>query len=72
MPPMTHRTKPADDYASYLVRLWRKSSARTDSPWHAQVESIQTGQTWYVANPNELLAILDELLPPDKNRDGSE
>jgi hypothetical protein len=59
MPPMTHRTNPADDYASYIIRLWRESSAEPDSPWQARIESIQTGQTWYVANPDELLAFLE-------------
>jgi len=69
---MTHRTNPADDYASYLIRLWRESSAEPDSPWQARIESIQTGQTWHFATPQELMEFLARRCPSDKSSDGSE
>ena len=60
---MTHRTNPADDYASYLIRLWRETLEESDTPWQARLESIQTGQSWHFATPADLLTFLEQALP---------
>lgn len=61
---MTHTTNPADDYASYLIRLWRENSAEPDSPWQARIESIQTGRSWHFSNPEELLGFFERWFQP--------
>ena len=60
---MTHRTKPADDYASYLLRFWRDGPEEPDALWQAQIESIQTGQSWRFSDPEALMTFLEEAFP---------
>jgi hypothetical protein len=64
IPAMANTSGSAGLYASYLLRLWRESSAGPDSPWQAQVESIQAGQSWHFATSEELLAFLERSFPP--------
>lgn len=63
MPPMTPKTDPAQDYASYLVRFWREDPAQPNAHWQAQLEWIQTGQSWHFASREELLAFLAKAFP---------
>jgi hypothetical protein len=49
------------DYASFLVRLWRKSetdAANGTGDWQGEVEHIQSNQCRTFATLDELLSIL--------------
>lgn len=52
-------------YASYLVRLWRDGGPADGqpSPYHAEVEHIQTGQRHQFHTPAELYAFLHQPTP---------
>ena len=48
-------------YASYLVRLWLEYEEEqpADRPiWHAEVESIQTGESWRFTDAATLVEFL--------------
>ena len=50
-----------DQYASFLVRLWRSAEPRPNGStddWQGEVEHIQSGQRWQFAS----LAGLDRIL----------
>ena len=64
MPPMTHRKGPAEQYASYLIRFWREIKAPAADQWRAQVESIQSGQTWRFSDLDALVDFLNKTFPP--------
>jgi len=54
------------DYASFLVRLWsepKPGDKTPDASWWAEVESIQTGDTWRFSEFGELAAFLESALP---------
>lgn len=47
------------DYASYLVRLWQvagEGQATRKSGWRAEVESIQSGESWRFDDLDTLVA----------------
>ncbi len=48
------------EYASYLVRFWRRPSGVDDSTseWHGEVEHIQTGRKWQFDRAADLLDFL--------------
>lgn len=50
------------EYASFLVRVWRERQ-REDAPetatWNAEVESIQSGDSWRFANIPSLITFLE-------------
>ncbi|MBE7529393.1 MAG: hypothetical protein HS099_06640 [Ardenticatenaceae bacterium] len=52
-------------YASYLVRLWRHDGATGSqpTPYHAEVEHIQTGQRRHFHTPADLYAFLHQPTP---------
>ena len=60
---MTYKTDPANDYASYLIRFWREPQEGNSTLWRAQVESIQTGQSWQFSDLGTLIAFLQESFP---------
>jgi hypothetical protein len=49
------------NYASFLVRLWRKEEpelAEATGDWQGEVEHIQSGQRWSFDMLEELLSVL--------------
>lgn len=53
---------PELNYASFMVRMWRKSAAAAEPEheraWMGELESIQTGHTWQFQGLEPLLALL--------------
>ena len=49
----------AEDYVSFLVRLWRDQPSN-DRPgnWCGEIECVQTGTRWSFSTRGELLAFL--------------
>ena len=48
-------------YNSYLVRFWQVDEReKTETRWHGEVESIQTGQTWQFTRLESMLHFLEE------------
>jgi hypothetical protein len=49
-------------YASYLVRIWQEPE-RADAPeatgWAAEVESIQSGDSWHFADVSSLITFIE-------------
>ena len=55
------------NYASYLVRLWLELEEEkpADRPiWHAEVESIQTGESWHFTDSASLVEFLQRSISP--------
>lgn len=53
-----------DQYASFLVRLWRSADPRPNGStgeWQGEVEHIQSGQRWQFASLGGLNRILRQL-----------
>ena len=49
------------EYASFLLRLWRETSAdagNVSRAWHVGVEHIQTGERWDFSRLDEFVAFL--------------
>ena len=49
-------------YASFLVRLWRDATgeeAADGAPWQAELESIQSGESWRFGDVAALVAFLE-------------
>ncbi|MBI4321468.1 MAG: hypothetical protein HY675_23495 [Chloroflexi bacterium] len=59
----------AQDYASFLVRLWRQQAA--DREWTVQVEHIPTGEKRYFSTLDELFAFIRGQLPAPTARDAA-
>lgn len=52
---------PQDQYASFLVRLWRSAepaSGELTDDWRGEVEHIQSGRRWTFASATELYDLL--------------
>jgi hypothetical protein len=50
-----------EQYASYLVRLWRSAELEvSDTGWLGEIEHIQSGRRWRFETLEELLAIFDQ------------
>jgi hypothetical protein len=52
---------PTIEYASFLIRLWRKNSgANSDEPldWSSEVEHVQSGERWTFESLSDLLGFL--------------
>jgi hypothetical protein len=45
-------------YQSFLLRFWQVAEADNTVAWYGEIESIQTGQEWKLADPDKLLAFL--------------
>lgn len=59
----------ATDYRSFLLRLWLENeTADPNSPagWQAEVESIQSGESWSFSDLRSLLEFIEtKILPPE-------
>ena len=47
------------EYASFIIRIWRKTGLNADGnpySWESEVEHIQSGQTWTFNTLEELQA----------------
>lgn len=58
---MDARETTQDQYASFLVRLWRSAEPRPNGStdeWHGEVEHIQSGRRWRLGSPAELWEFL--------------
>ena len=56
----------ARDYASFLLRFWIESKGDDNAAaptWQAEVESIQTGDSWHFGNFDELMTFLEDATP---------
>jgi hypothetical protein len=49
------------------VRLWQEEIRPAVWEWRGQVRQVQTGETRYFRTHGQLLALLQELLPPLAN-----
>lgn len=47
-----------DQYASFIVRLWRSGEPGLDSEWHGEVEHIQSGRRWSLGKSESILALV--------------
>jgi hypothetical protein len=59
------------DYASYLIRLWYEKGEGPSADkmaWHAEVESIQTGESWHFADPESLTSFFKKNFPHTERR----
>ncbi len=59
---MENHVPPPVEYASYLVRFWRRPSEAEDpaSEWHGEVEHVQSGRKWQFDNAEELIDFLNQ------------
>ena len=51
------------NYASYLVRLWLEDEDKLPADraiWHAEVESIQSGESWHFTDAATLVEFLQQ------------
>ena len=57
---MEDRIPPLVEYASYLVRFWRRPPEPGDpaSGWHGEVEHIQSGRKWQFDSAKALIDFL--------------
>jgi hypothetical protein len=59
-------------YRSFLLRLWLENeTANPSSPagWQAEVESIQSGESWSFSDLSSLLDFIEaKVLPPDEEQ----
>ncbi len=58
----------AQDYRSYLLRIWRTSS-QSNAVWRASLESAQTGERRAFADLESLFAFLEAQTDADARRD---
>ena len=57
----------ADAYRSFLLRLWRENeTANPSSPagWQAEMESIQSGESWSFSDLRSLLDFIETNVLP--------
>lgn len=48
----------------FTIRLWQEEIQANMWEWRGQVQEVQTGETRYFRTRRQLLALLQELLPP--------
>jgi hypothetical protein len=55
-------------YQSYLVRVWFEDDEQQSAGWQAEIQQIQSGDSWSFSNRQELLDCLTQLLSePDES-----
>lgn len=52
-------------YNSFMVRVWRDDDAKDAASWQAEVQRIQSGESWTFSSPEALLAFLHRLTLDD-------
>jgi len=48
-------------YSSFLVRVWFEGEEQWDTGWQAEVQQIQSGESWVFNSREELLAFFNGL-----------
>lgn len=59
------------DYASFLVRIWTEFGFDEDEQvprWQAEVESIQSGNTWRFDDFHDMAGFLQKALPGEDDQ----
>jgi hypothetical protein len=54
-------------YRSFLLRMWYEEEGREGTGWQAEIQQIQSGESWTFSSREGLLAFLHKLmrLPED-------
>lgn len=58
------------EYFSFLLRIWREQAKKTSlgpSNWTAEVESIQSGDSWRFPDVASPIAFIEETFPAVEN-----
>lgn len=62
----------APSYQSFLLRLWLEEAPQAQAGrtgWQAQIESIQSGDSWRFADVASLIAFIEEVFAPEEHDD---